>query len=270
LEDLCNLLFELSNEDRVEIFNRLNEEAMNISTLAKKLSLTNQECSRHISRLSTVGLIKRDDDGRYHPNLYGDLIIKQLDGIIFSTKHREYFTTHSIANLPLEFIERMGELSGSIYAQDQMVAISRIEAMMREAEEYIWILHDQYFMGGYSIGAEALNRGVEIRSIDPKIYNPPTQLRGEVSDRDRKTINDAVANGLCKLGTLKKINIFLQFSEKEAALIAFPTVDGKFDYLGFGSSDERVLKWCKDVFKFYWDKIEPKYESNFGRAYKHT
>ena len=123
-------------------------------------------------------------------------------------------------------------------------------------------------MSGYSLGAEALMRGVKIRSIDPKFSIPSQEPRGEVSAEDRETINNAVNTGLCEMGTLERIDAFLYLSEKEVAIVAFPALDGKFDYLGFSSRDERAHNWCKDLFEYFWERTESKYESDFAQVQK--
>ncbi len=41
-------------------------------------------------------------------------------------------------------------------------------------------------------------------------------------------------------------------SEKEVALLSFPAVNGGYDYLGFTSTDPAALRWCRDVFEYYW------------------
>jgi DNA-binding transcriptional ArsR family regulator len=63
MEDLCNLLFEVSNEDRLRILLQLDKEALNATNLSKELDLTIQESSRHLSRLSRVKLIQKDVEG---------------------------------------------------------------------------------------------------------------------------------------------------------------------------------------------------------------
>ncbi len=47
-------------------------------------------------------------------------------------------------------------------------------------------------------------------------------------------------------------------SEKEVAYISFPTINGRFDYLGFTSKDEGAHHWCNDVFLFYWEEARLK------------
>jgi predicted transcriptional regulator len=57
-------------------------------------------------------------------------------------------------------------------------------------------------------------------------------------------------------------------SEKEVAILSFPTLHGKFDYLGFTSKDDETRKWCNDLFMYYWERAEPKHELTFARPYK--
>lgn len=65
MESICDLLFEQSSEDRWGILHLLRQEGMNVTNLAKKLDITTQESSRHISRLGEVGLTQRDSGGNY-------------------------------------------------------------------------------------------------------------------------------------------------------------------------------------------------------------
>jgi hypothetical protein len=46
-------------------------------------------------------------------------------------------------------------------------------------------------------------------------------------------------------------------SEKMVA-IAFPTGDGRFDYLGFTAAKRRSILWCRDLFLYYWEQAKPK------------
>ena len=48
--------------------------------------------------------------------------------------------------------------------------------------------------------------------------------------------------------------------ERGFLALAFPTLDGKFDYLGFTSIDEQAYKWCSDLFQHYWERAEAKKE----------
>ena len=62
-EQLCDFYFELSNEDRLRILNLLTEKPMKLTNLAKSLDISNQECSRHLQRLTEADIIERTQKG---------------------------------------------------------------------------------------------------------------------------------------------------------------------------------------------------------------
>ncbi len=67
-------------------------------------------------------------------------------------------------------------------------------------------------------------------------------------------MSDARLKGTLKVKISDSANIFIAMSEKEVAIVAFPSPNGRFDYLGFTSKDGRVHGWCADVYKFYWER----------------
>ena len=70
----------------------------------------------------------------------------------------------------------------------------------------------------------------------------------------------AKTQGSIEMKMLDRIDVFLWMSEKEVVALAFPTLEGGFDYLGFTSKDKRALEWCGELFQYYWDRAEPKNE----------
>jgi len=253
LKYLCNLLFELSNEDRLRILYQVAKEPMNITNLAKLLDLTIQESSRHVSRLTEAGLTQKDADGSHRLTPYGELVLEQLPGLTFISKQRDYFTSHPLTTVPMEFVDRIGDLSNSTYMDDVMVVIRSVEMLIQGAKEYVWNLNDQYVASSFRLIGEALKRGVKTRSIDLKHYTWDPKIRSALSDEVIEAIKVARTSGLLKERVLEKIEVFLWISEREA-VVALPRLDGKFDYLGFTSTDDRARKWCMDVFDYYWEK----------------
>ena len=260
MENLCDLLFELSNEDRLRILHQLNKQAMNVTSLSKALGLTTQESSRHLSRLGEVGLTKKEVNGLHHISPYGKLILKQLPGLRFTSQHSDYFTTHSLERLPMEFVCRLGALAESTYTDDIMVAFHNTETMIKGAKEYIWVMTGQYIMSTLPLFSKAFERRVKVKTIDPKHWVPPPKLKEGIRAEDAQAVWQARTAGLIEEKMLERLDIYLYMSEKEVATLAFPTLDGKFDYLGFTSTDERVHKWCSDLFQHYWEKAETKKE----------
>jgi predicted transcriptional regulator len=246
MEQLCDLLFEFSNIERVRILLLLTNKPFNITGLSKELDITTQETSRHTNRLSDVGLVIKLADGSYEITPYGKIILNQISGIEFINNHRDYFIGHSLSQLPYEFISRIGELKESFYINNVMAIFQNIQEICDEAEKFIWRITDKRLNIIYPNIQDAANRGVEYLRIEPKIVieSPivnimPPIIPGEVRGIDT-------------------INIFMAISEKEVGALAFPKTNGEFDYLGFTSKNPRTLKWCTDLFQFYWKKSKTK------------
>jgi predicted transcriptional regulator len=248
MESLCDLLFEVSNEDRLRILLRLDKGALNITTLSKKLEITTQEVSRHITRLNDVGLTRKDADGLHSLTPFGELVKRQLQGFMFTSRCDDYFKAHSLAGMPSEFVSRIGELEGSNFVDDVMVVFHNVERMIQEAEEYIYRLTDRYFMMALPHLEAATERGVELRLLQSRTFDYPPDWPGP-----GVVLREARLGGVFKLRKSDTADVFLAMSEKEVAALAFPAADGRFDYLGFNSKDEGTHRWCLDLFRCIWD-----------------
>jgi len=159
MERLCDLYFELSNEDRLAILHKLEEDSMNVTGMARGLGITTQECSRHLSRLSDAGLVERNPGGFYGLTPYGKSSLRLIPAQRFIAEHKDYFNAHTLERLPLEFLSRIGELQGSNPTENVMVTFGLLESLFKNAEEHVSMIHDQYLLSILPLGVEALKRG---------------------------------------------------------------------------------------------------------------
>lgn len=260
MERLCDLYFELSNEDRLEILLKLRGDAMNVTGIARELEITTQECSRHLSRLSEAMLVERDSEGGYSLSQYGRLSLRLIAGQSFVSEHRDYFNNHALDWLPRELVSRIGELQEGKVADNVMVMFSQVENIIREAGEYLLFIHDQYLPSILPLGVEAMKRGITSRSVELKAKAPGRNLSPIRPDyitlEDEEYFIQIWKEGRIKPRFAEEIHVFIYVNEKEA-LLAFPATDGGFDYLGFSSVDPVFHKYCMDVFEHYYGKAEP-------------
>jgi len=115
--------------------------------------------SRHLSRLTENGLTTRRTDGLLELTPYGMLVLRQLNAVEFSSKHREYFIGYVLSGLPDEFVSRMGELRGCTLNLDVMVSIHRVQKVLQEAEEYVWDLNLPYIASSFPYIKGIFKRG---------------------------------------------------------------------------------------------------------------
>jgi len=268
MENVCSLFFELSNEDRLRIMLEIEKEPLKLTHVSKKLDLTSSETHRQLSRLLETKLVVKDVEGFFSLTPFGKQALTWIPGYTFISDNSEYFQSHTLSNLPSDLLSRLGDLSDCMFSNDALVSVSHIETMIREADEYIQNIHDQYLLSAYPLASESVKRGVHIKSIDPVVYSPSLQMTGEVSEEDKNTLSQALTDGRLINRKMEQFDVFLWMSEKEVAILSFPTRDGKFDYLGFTSKDDKALKWCNDLFRHYWERAEPKHEVTFARPYE--
>lgn len=268
MEKLCNLLFELSNEDRLLILLQLKKKSSKIAHVSRKLNFTVQETSRNISRLKEAKLVRRMGDGSFDLTEYGENALNLLSGFNFLSKHPEYFTTHTLSRLSHEFFCRIGDLVECTYIGDVMLTFFEAETMMDEAEEFLWLLSDQYLVSASSHIKNALEKNVKVKSILPSDLPFPKGYFEQESIKEYLIIEKkARRDGRLEERWVERVDTTMGVSDKLSGRVFFPTLEGHFDYRGFTVVDEPSHKFCKDLFEYYWSKATTRIPDHVLKTY---
>ena len=250
MAEVFDLYFELSNEDRVSILKTLLMESLNLTGLSNKLGLMNQETSRHLSRLEEAGLVIKNPDGAYSITHFGRLCMLKDEEMGFLFEHRDYFNTHSFEGLPKDLLAKLGVLSSSVYVDDTLIALGIAKRIFDEAEESLYRLSDQFLMVLIEPIVAAADRGVNYTFIYSADIKVPPDAKESVRLRNAKNKGNFFSY------THQDVRAFIVMSEKEV-MLAFPQLDGSYDYTGFNSTDELVLKWCRELFEYHYVGRKP-------------
>ncbi|MFW9806841.1 MAG: helix-turn-helix transcriptional regulator [Candidatus Thorarchaeota archaeon] len=245
MEELSQLLFELSNEDRLRILKVLRENPTKLTPLSTELELTVQETSRHLSRMTKAKLIEKESDGSYTITPYGAQLQEVLPSFAFLLKNQEYFMTHRMSTLPRKFISRMGDLVHAKLTDNAIVLLQNVDALISRSKEFVWIMSDQASSSTFPLLMESMARGAEMKVILPKDIEAPNLPDELLPDFSK------FRGGLMEPRHLEKVTHVVILSESEA-ILALPDLDGKLDYQGFKIEDEAGLGWCKDLFLHFW------------------
>ena len=224
-----------------------------LTEISKEIGITHQQCMRHLNRLVETLLIVKNHDGNYQLTSYGGIILQLQPGFDFITRHRDYFVTHALSKLPQRFVYRIGELSNSTRLGDVMELISENESIIKETEEYLWVIINKRTRSVRPYVARAIERGVKIRSISVKSYVPSLDVKREIVEEDELVVIRGEADGRVEVADIEDFPVYMYLSEK-AMTIAFPQEDASFDYTGFASRDPEALRFCKDLFTHYWNE----------------
>ena len=253
MERLCNLYFELSNEERLGILYLLEDNPYTLTGLSESLGIRNQQCSRHLARLTENGLIEKTVEGRYDLTAYGSAILRLQPTFSFLTDQSEYFRGHSTAEIPESSLTSIGLLRGASFVQNLNLALFTIERIIEESEEALFEVTNQFHINTIKPRNEALKKGVTLHSIESQDAVMPREIRDWFrSNPDYlTTAHNARDKGLVHEKVITKVSILMHMSKKEA-FITFPDADGSFDFIGFSSKDPEFLLWCKKLFDTIW------------------
>ena len=250
MEELSRLLFELSNEDRLRILEVLRASPAKLTPLSSSLDLTVQETSRHLSRLTKAKLIQKEPNGAYSITSYGTQLYDVLPSFSFLIKNREYFMTHTLAQLPKQFISRIGELAHAELTDNAIVLFQQVDTLISKSNEYVWILSDQALSSTFPLLLESLERGVKFRVVLPADIGVP-----ELPE-DRLPNFSKFRGKLMEPRHLERVTHVDILSETEA-ILALPDLENRLDYLGFRINDPEGHTWCHDLFLHFWNNSEP-------------
>lgn len=266
--NLDDMLFEVSSELRLGILEELRDCPATITDISSRFGVSMTEASRHFKRLSQVGLIRKGPERDYSITVLGKTVLTQLGPLKFTTRHSDYFDSHDATSIPVKFLNRINELSDAtptyIQRANIMRSVEKIKNTSYEAEEYYLSILDTSSMNVALYGEpdkdktdlleRKVSRGVKYRALLPTIVEP--------NKIQPKALRDLIKLSMSKnfeFRITERIDIFLFMNEKEVTLLAFPTMNNGFDYLGFEASDRRSIEWCNELFNHYWNKSKPFY-----------
>ena len=253
MQELCKLLFELSNEDRLKILLELKKCPMKLSRVSEKFGCTVPETARNIARLTEASLIIKGVDGNFHLTPVGEASLQLIPSFDFLSKHKKYFQNHTFATLPPEYITSIGSLQKCEFVNGVTETFFNSENMLREAKESVWICVDQILANLLPLFIEAIKRGVELKKLMPRNALVPQKILTLAND---PFFDRAARAKMLESRYLDNIDFFLLMSEKEVAAISFKNLEGVFDYCSFRSNSEPVVSWAKSLFLYFWDKAK--------------
>lgn len=240
-EGIEKLFFELASESRLSIMCELRNENLKMQEIARRLDVTATEAFRQLERLSAALLVQRQPDGTFAIAEYGKLVLQLSSSLEFVSKQRDYFSTHDIIRLPLQFVNRLNELSQADLVMDTIESLNKGERAFMEAEQYGWGIAEGTIPEHMdSIMAERIQKGLKLKFLIPE-----NRLSANVSP-------PAMARNL-EVRCLSDLPVLVVLTEKEGG-VCFSQVGGRIDYAGFFGNDPAFLNWVKDLFLYYWEK----------------
>jgi hypothetical protein len=156
VDKLADLLFILASIDRLTLLFEIGCDKLRLKHLTSKISATPQETSQHLTRLRNAKIVEKDSDGFFGLTEFGKVLLKILPALRFVNQNKNYFLSHDISSLPLEFIEGLGDLQNSNYTEQVGPLLAYTQQAVLDAEDYIWLMADHPVGGEEYVGGRKL------------------------------------------------------------------------------------------------------------------
>lgn len=260
-DKIAENFLELSSQQRLEILFSLFDESLSLSQLVRKLDGTPSEVHRNLNRLVKNGLVVRTVDSNYALTVFGRATCMQIPSIFFIPKNTRFFEKHGFGNLPLKFINRLGELDKCTKISGFAVVLEKWIQIHKNSEKFIYNVLNEiiYSEELVNILLTKLESGIQIKSVIWQDAVFP-EKRFSIVKRFQKYIED---ERLSRKLTIKS-DVAVILNEKEACVF-FPTHDNKTDISeAFYSDDPVFYEWCLDYFKHCWDNSQRFSESKLN------
>jgi predicted transcriptional regulator len=142
-EGVDRVFYELASESRLGILQELLTKNYKMQELARKLDLTDTEAFRQMQRLGEALLIQKQPDGAYSITQYGKLLMQFSHSFEFAHKFRQCLLTRDIWRVPIQFINRLGELSEGTLNTDSLEMVNNVELLISNSKKYLWIIGER-------------------------------------------------------------------------------------------------------------------------------
>ncbi len=244
------LFFELASESRLSILRTLQIENLKMQEIARRLDLTATEAFRQLERLSAALLVQRQPDGSFAIAEYGKIVLQLSSSLEFVSNHKDYFSTHDVMRLPVQFVNRLGELSRSKLVMDTIENLNFAEQAFIEAEQFGWGMAEGTIPEHMiPLMDERIRKGVNFKFLIPE-----NRLSANVSPTS--VVKNLEGRGLSDIPAI------IVLTEKVAA-ICFRQVGGRVDYAGFFGVDQVFITGLRTCF-FTTGKKESELDAHKG------
>jgi predicted transcriptional regulator len=130
-----DLLFNIASGDRLKLLLGIASKRQRMTALSKTIDASVVERSRHLKRLSDAGLVRKDPEGFYEATPVGRTVLKLLPGIGLLLEHKDYFRSRGLSFLPLEFVERIGELCTAKRVNQLSAVLEHIKSLVSQGKD---------------------------------------------------------------------------------------------------------------------------------------
>jgi predicted transcriptional regulator len=248
------IFMEIASDTRCEILKMLYEKPSHATKIASSLNLTKQETYRNTSRLTQVGLIKKDVEGLFSLTEYGKAIINQFSFFLFLEKHKKFFEDHDLDNIPQKFVTRLGELQNAELITGVALVLERFKKIQSGAKDHVKGMLGQAWEEHFQATLKLIKNNVAFKGLRSKQSVIPDEVLQTVG---KQIIKEISKKNNFESRQVDRFGVLVYVTEGPCAIMFLNKHDQADLNSMFVGDDENVREWCNDVFDYYWSRSKP-------------
>ncbi|MGC8496668.1 MAG: hypothetical protein ACP5NL_01515 [Thermoplasmata archaeon] len=243
--DLSELLFELSNEQRLKILSILSCHNQNLKDFSKNMTIPKPEIYRNLKRLISAGIIYKDNKNEYALTSSGKIIMAQLQNFLFLERYSNILENHDLNFIPVQFQASIGELKDIKIVEGTIEGFNLTVERFGKTHTYEHIMTKEIFTSFIDPIKRMIDQGVEIKLL--------------IQKNAKKEFFDVLES----IGYKRNVKIRARFVDTvEMAILVdensgefnIPFSNGEIDYSNtFYAGKENEINWVNNLFRYYWD-----------------
>ena len=248
---ITDLFLEIASELRYNILKKLDEKNQKQSHIAKDLGMTLPESHRQFERLVKTSLISKTPNGLYTITPFGHILLEHLGSLEFLIKHKNYFESHTLGDLPLKFVKRLSDLNGCEIIEGAFVLNEKMIQIAKDGK-YLKVISAHVPPDAFRKGLDSAKKtGKRVSIIYAKNTIIPKGFKDEFTG---KTVQELISNGTYERKMIDKVQVYVVLNDK-TGLVLFPDTKGNVDLnLGFVSNGPVFHEWCIDYHQYLWER----------------
>ena len=249
--DIADLFMEIASELRYNILKKLDEKDQKQSHIAKDLGMTLPESHRQFERLAKIRLISKTSDGLYSITSFGHILLEHLGSLEFLTKHKNYFVSHTLGDLPSKFAKRLSDLNACDVVEGAFVLNEKMIQIAKDGK-YLKVISAHVPPDAFRKGLNSAKKtGKQVSIIYAKNTIIPKGFKDEFTG---KTVKELISNGTYERKMVDRVQVYVVLNDK-TALVLFPDIKGNVDLnIGFVSNESAFHGWCLDYHQYLWER----------------
>jgi predicted transcriptional regulator len=165
-----------------------------------------------------------------------------------------YFSDHTLGELPLKFVQRIGALDNSRLLESSVAVFEYLRELFGSSHNYVYAIMSEVPMHFIEYAWRALKREVKMNYLVS--YNAVLPRKRHI-ESEHSIFQELLKMSQLQRRMAEQVQVNLVMNETRA-IVVFPNLKGRTDFnFGFYNVDQVFHDWCYDCFDYRWQDSKP-------------